>query len=192
MSILRDYLATRRTVPSVQLIEPGPDRETLDAMLTLAARVPDHGKLAPWRFIVFADDARVYAGKRFSAIAQADDNPARREAELTRFTRAPVVVAVVSTAGIHPKIPEWEQILSAGAVCLNLLHAAAAHGFSGQWLTEWIAYDDAAKAAIGIAPEERVAGFIHIGTPDFKPADRDRPDIDAITTRFVPPADQAD
>ncbi|WMS43314.1 nitroreductase [Acuticoccus sp. MNP-M23] len=191
MSNLRDYLATRRTVPSVQLTEPAPDAAMLDAMLKSAARVPDHGKLAPWRFIVFAGDARVYAGEQFCAIAHADDNPARREAELTRFTRAPLVVAVVSTAEVHAKIPEWEQILSAGAVCLNLMHAAAAHGFSAQWLTEWMAYDDAAKASIGIKPAERVAGFIHIGTPGMAPADRARPDMEAITTRFVPPADPA-
>jgi len=191
MSNMRDYLATRRTVPAIQLSPPSPDSATLDAMLTVAARVPDHGKLAPWRFIVFEGDARAYAGERFAAIAQTDDNPEKRDAELTRFTRAPLVVAVVSTAALHPKIPEWEQVLSAGAVCLNLVHAAAAHGFAAQWLTEWIAYDDAAKAAIGIAADERVAGFIHIGTSDFAPPDRARPEMASITTRFAPPADPA-
>lgn len=181
---LRDYLATRRTIPANQMGEPGPDADTLDAMLTLAVRVPDHGKLAPWRFIVFADEARAEAGRRIAAVAREKGNSANLEVEETRFTRAPVVVAVVSTAAPHVKIPEWEQVLSAGAVCLNLVHAATAHGYSAQWLTEWIAYDDDAKAALGIAPREKVAGFIHIGTPQVPPTERDRPVVADILTRF--------
>ncbi|MEO1103855.1 MAG: nitroreductase [Pseudomonadota bacterium] len=187
MAALRDYLATRRTVPAKLLGEPGPGPEALERMLTIAARVPDHGKLAPWRFIVFTGEARALIGERFAEIADPSD-PELIAMEESRFTRAPVVVAVVSTAAIHPKIPEWEQVLSAGAVCMNLLHAAVAHGFTAQWLTEWMAYDDAAKAAIGVAPNEQVAGFIHIGTATTPPTERGRPDMAALVTYFHPPA----
>lgn len=184
MIALRDYLATRRTVPALQLGEPGPDADALDAMLTLAVRVPDHGKLAPWRFIAFTGDSRVLAGERIAAIAVETQNGADLAVERTRFTRAPAVIAVVSTAGPHVKIPEWEQVLSAGAVCFNLLNAAAALGFSAQWLTEWIAYDEMAKAALGIAPGEKVAGFIHIGTPQLPPTERDRPAVAELLTLY--------
>lgn len=184
MNALRDYLATRRTIPANQLAEPGPDASTLDAMLTLAMRVPDHGKLAPWRFIAFTGDSRAIAGERIAAIAQKAENAVDLDVERTRFTRAPVVVAVVSTAAPHVKIPEWEQLMSAGAVCLNLLHAAAAYGFSAQWLSEWIAYDDDAKAALGIAKDETVAGFVHIGTPQTPPTERDRPVLAQRLTHF--------
>ena len=184
MIALRDYLATRRTVPALQLGEPGPDAKALDAMLTLAVRVPDHGKLAPWRFIAFTGDSRERAGERIAAIAKQKQSASDPSVEATRFTRAPVVVAVVSTAGPHVKIPEWEQVLSAGAVCFNLLNAAAALGFSAQWLTEWVAYDDDAKAALGIAPAEKVAGFIHIGSPQVPPTERDRPAVADLLTHY--------
>ncbi|MEM9220827.1 MAG: nitroreductase [Pseudomonadota bacterium] len=186
---MRDYLATRRTVTANLLAEPSPDPATLDAMLNAAARVPDHGKLAPWRFIVFRGAAREYAGEKFAEIAGADEDSAKATAERGRFTRAPVVVAVVSCAAPHAKIPEWEQILSAGAVCLNLIHAASAYGFGAQWLTEWIAYDGKAKAAIGIKPDEQVAGFIHIGTPTVAPSERARPELSDIVTLFSPDED---
>jgi nitroreductase len=152
--------------------------------LTLAVRVPDHGKLAPWRLIVFEGEGRERAGAALAGVAEAAGNGRNPEEERARFTRAPLVVAVVSRAAPHVKIPEWEQVMSAGAVCLNLIHAAAAHGFSAQWLTEWPAYDEAAKAALGIAPGERVAGFIHIGVPQVAMTDRDRPPLDRIVTRF--------
>lgn len=182
---LRDYLATRRTIPARHLGDPGPDRHTLDAILTLSARVPDHGKLAPWRFIVFAGDARKGAGEAIARIAQERGESDERVAEdRARFSHAPVVVAVVSTAEPHPKIPEWEQVLSAGAVCMAMLHAAAAYGFRAQWLTEWISYDEAAHRALGIAPGEKVAGFIHIGTPTMPPTERARPELETLVTHF--------
>ncbi|RAH98715.1 nitroreductase [Acuticoccus sediminis] len=183
---LRDYLATRRTTAANFLGSPGPDQATLDQMLTIAARVPDHGKLAPWRFIVFEGEAREAAGELIARIAASSDVKRDLEEERQRLTRAPLVVAVVSTAGPHVKIPEWEQILSAGAVCLNLIHAAHAFGFGAQWLSGWFAYDRDVLAGLGIGPDENVAGFIHIGTPEFTPSDRDRPDLAAIVTRFQP------
>lgn len=181
---LRDYLATRRTVPAQFLGEPGPDEAGLTDMLTLAVRTPDHGKLAPWRFIVLRGAARERAGAAIAAVAERKGLGAGEETERTRFTRAPVVVAVVSTAAAHPKIPEWEQVLSAGAVCMNLLHAAAAHGFRAQWITEWMSYDADARAALGLAESERLAGFIHIGSTDMPPSERARPDLAALVTHY--------
>lgn len=190
MIALRDYLATRRSISVRFLGEPGPDETTLAAILTRAARVPDHGKLAPWRFIVFAGEARAKAGEAIAALAKEGADPASVEEDRGRFLRAPVVVAVVSRPAPHPKIPEWEQVLSSGAVCLNMIHAAAAYGFAATWITEWIAYDERAKAALGVAADEKIAGFIHIGTPEVPPTERDRPDLARITTHYDgPPAD---
>jgi nitroreductase len=185
------HLRRRRSVSAAALAEPGPDREALGALLTIAARVPDHKKLAPWRFIVLQGDARAAFGeslKRICAANEPDASPVRLETERTRFLRAPVVVIVVSSPVTHPAAPEWEQVLSVGAVCLNLLHASAAMGFGAQWITEWYGYDGAVKAAFGLAPHERFAGFVYIGTPTERPTDRDRPDIAAITSFPQAPA----
>jgi len=182
---MKALLHNRRTIPAQFLSEPGPDDRTIRSLLTIASRVPDHGKLVPWRFIVIRGEAR----KRFSAsfcemALKRDPSLAGEglEKEKTRFTRAPVIIAVVSRAASHPKIPEWEQVLSAGACCMNLVMAAHAYGFVGNWLTEWMAYDDEALAMIGIDREEKVAGFIHIGTPSVPPSDRPRPDLDEIVS----------
>jgi len=180
-----DHLRRRRSVSASALTEPGPDRPAIEAMLTIAARVPDHKKLAPWRFLVIEGDARARFGdtlQRICAANEPDASPVRLETERTRFLRAPVVVAVVSSPIAHRGAPEWEQVLSAGAVCLNLLHASAAMGFGSQWITEWYGYDAGVKAAFGLAGHERFAGFVYIGTPAERPADRDRPDLGAITS----------
>lgn len=179
------HLSTRRSVSAAAMLEPGPDRATLATMLTIAARVPDHKKLAPWRFIVIEGEARARFGEllaRVCAVNEPEASTTRLETERGRFLRAPVVVAVVSSPTPHPAAPEWEQVLSAGAVCLNLLHAASANGLGGQWITEWYAYDEAVKLGFGLKPDERFAGFVYIGTPKEKPTDRDRPDLAAITT----------
>ncbi|WP_420394622.1 nitroreductase family protein [Acuticoccus sp.] len=186
MTQLRDYLATRRSTPASFLDGPGPDAATRDAILTMAARVPDHGKLAPWRFIIFEGEGRDRAGEALAEVAAASDVPRDLEEERCRLVRAPLVVAVVSRAAPHAKIPEWEQVLSAGAVCLNLVHAAAAHGFKAQWLTEWIAYDRAALDVLGVGAAERVAGFLYVGVPQFVPTDRDRPNLAGLVTTYVP------
>jgi nitroreductase len=183
-AVLR-HLRQRRSVSAAALTDPGPDRATLDAMLTIAARVPDHKKLAPWRFIVLEGNARATFGeslKRICAANESDASPVRLETERTRFLRAPIVVVVVSSPVVHPAAPEWEQVLSVGAVGLNLLHASAAMGFGAQWITEWYGYDEQVKAAFGLAEHERFAGFVYIGTPTEDPADRERPDIAAITS----------
>ena len=181
---LVDYLRNRHSTPVAQIGEPGPSNSELESILAFASRVPDHGKLAPWRFIVYRGDERVRLGEVFLSLQQqsGEMEEAARDAERNRFLRAPVVVGVVSTAAPHAKIPEWEQVLSAGAVCLNMLMAANAHGYVANWRTEWIAYDDLALAALGVKQGERVAGFIHIGSSDFPVPDRPRPDLDSIVT----------
>jgi len=177
------HLTERRSVSANALQEPGPDADELAAMLRIAARVPDHKKLAPWRFVLFQGDARAAFGDilaRRCAELEPDASAVRLETERTRFLRSPLVVVVISSPVETPAVPEWEQILSAGAVCLNLLHAAHAYGFAGNWITEWYAYDEGIRAALGLAPHERVAGFVYIGSPKEKPTERERPDITAI------------
>jgi nitroreductase len=178
---------SRRSVPPRWLGEPGPSQEEIQTLLTIAARVPDHGKLVPWRFILIEGEARHRMGELLVAAFQAD-NPDADEAKIAtergRFTMAPVIIAVVSRVVPHVKIPDWEQVLSSGAVCMNLLNAASALGYGASWLTGWAAFDRRVLDALGLAPEERIAGFIHIGTAKETPADRDRPNLADIVTRF--------
>ncbi len=180
-------LKRRRSVPPPLMTGPGPSSDELATILTVASRVPDHGKLAPWRFMVFAGQARERASRIALEIRLADkpelDEAARAE-ETRRFSRAPLVVGVVSRAAPHIKIPEWEQVLSAGAVCMNMIVAARALGFSATWLTEWVAYDARFRAAIGLAEHERMAGFIHIGKATAAIEDRPRPPLTEIVTTF--------
>lgn len=182
---LIQFLKTRRSMPAFQMKDPGPSKAEIEEILTLATRVPDHGKLAPWRFIVMTGEARKRITMELAAIAKADKPDLSDEmiaVEETRFTRAPVVIAVVSTAGPHVKIPEWEQVMSAGAVCLNLAIAANALGYVANWLTEWMAFDERAHRIIGVKPGEKVAGFIHIGSTDFPVVERPRPQLSDIVT----------
>ncbi|WLS02355.1 nitroreductase family protein [Shinella oryzae] len=182
---LIDYLSTRRSIPAFQMGEPGPSTEEVEAMLTLASRVPDHGKLAPWRFIVYRGAERKRISEALAKIAMADKPDLSEEmvkVETTRLTRAPVVIAVISRAAPHFKVPEWEQVMSAGAVCLNLVMAANAHGYASNWLTEWYAFDTRAYPILGVNEGEKVAGFIHIGTPTVPPTERPRPALSDIVT----------
>jgi nitroreductase len=180
-------LKRRRSVPPPMMTGPGPTADELTTILTVGSRVPDHGKLAPWRFVVFAGKARERAGALALAIAL-EDRPEMDEAlrakEQQRFVGAPLVVAVVSRAAPHPKIPEWEQVLSAGAVCMNMIVAARALGFSATWLTGWMSYDSRFRAGIGLAANERIAGFIHIGKATVAIEDRARPPLAEIMTTF--------
>lgn len=175
-----EFLRKRRSHPSVTMTEPGPDEEQIADILTIATRVPDHGKLAPWRFIIYRQEQGGAIGERLAEFYEARNGPLdddQRQKELTRFTRAPIVIGVVSTAATHPKIPVWEQQLSAGAVCMNLVTAAAAAGFASQWLTEWYSFDPEASSFLGAAENENFSGFIHIGTPTQAPVERPRPDL---------------
>jgi nitroreductase len=183
-----DLLKTRRSVPPPLLDGPGPDRTQLETILKAASRVPDHGKLAPWRFIVFQGDARERAGDIVGAAFAAKEpgaEPTRIAAERKRMTMAPLIIGVVSTAAPHVKIPEWEQQLSAGAACMNILIAAKAMGYSGAWLTNWFAYDRSVLAQFGVREGERMAGFIHLGRADSIPEDRPRPALENIVTYFT-------
>ena len=190
MSDVTTFLERRRSVFIPALQHPAPDEAQLKTILTIASRVPDHGKLAPWRFILYRGDGAARIGKALAAIAEAREGPlgdARRDAEEKRFSRSPLVVGVVSTARLHVKIPEWEQVLSAGAAAMNLVNAAHSLGFGANWVTEWVAYDDEAKAVLGIGADEKAAGFIHIGTPIETPADRPRPELADIVREAAAP-----
>ena len=181
-------LRTRRSLKPAELTGPGPSPADLDTLLTIASRVPDHGKLAPWRFIVFEGESRLKAGAAIAAAYVAkypDATPDQIEFEQRRLARAPLVIAVVSRAAPHVKIPEWEQVLSAGAAAMNLVIAAHALGFGAAWITEWYAYDRAVLDALGLAPHEKIAGFVHIGRPTHAPEDRLRPALGDIVTRFM-------
>jgi nitroreductase len=180
-------LKTRRSVKPMELTGPAPSPAEIEGLLAIAARVPDHGKLAPWRFIVFAGAARLAAGEAISAAFRADHpeaTPEQIDFERKRLARAPLVIAVVSRAGAHVKIPEWEQQLSAGASAMSLVIAAHAMGFAASWITEWYAYDARVLAGLGLAPNERIAGFVHIGRPRQPPEDRERPKLAEIVTYF--------
>lgn len=181
---LLDYLARRRSVSLKDMTSPGPDDEQIKTIIVAASRVPDHGKLFPWHFIVFKDDARIQMGAILKSALQKKepDAPAEKLAlEETRFMRAPVVIAVISR--IRPaKHPRWEQYLSAGAACQNLCLAANALGFATNWLTEWCAFDQNVHQALGLDERDRIAGFIYIGTPAKVPEERPRPALALLTT----------
>lgn len=183
----RDLIALRRSVSKRALTSPGPEGAELDALLAAATRVPDHRRLAPWRFIVFEGEAR----GTFNTAAvdiQKRENP---EASLqmladtaSYMTRAPVVIAVISSPDTAHKTPVWEQELSAGALCQNLLLAANASGWAGCWLSEWIAFSDGINALLGLTADERVAGYIYLGTATEAPQERMRPDAASKISRW--------
>jgi nitroreductase len=182
-----ELLKTRRSVKPIELVGPGPTAAEIETLLRIASRVPDHGKLAPWRFILFEGAGRAAAGEAIASTYGADNPDAtsdQLEFERNRLARAPLVVAVVSRAGPHVKIPEWEQQLSAGASAMSLVFAAHALGYAASWITEWYAYDRRVLDALGLSPHERIAGFVHIGRPARPPQDRDRPSLESIVTRF--------
>jgi nitroreductase len=175
-----DLLLTRRSVSANSLAEPGPDAAEIELMLRAASRVPDHKKLAPWRFILFLGDARAEFGKVLAKVCreeEGDPGAFRLENEANRFLRAPLVVAVISRVTPNPAAPEWEQVLSAGAACQNLILAATALGYGAQWITEWYAYSNGVRQALHLADNERVAGFVYIGTAKEKPDERERPKL---------------
>jgi nitroreductase len=182
-----DLLRTRRSVPPRLLQAPGPSADEITSLLEIASRVPDHGKLVPWRFILFEGEGLAQAGEVIAQVYAADNPEAddkRLKAERERLASAPVVIAVVSRAAPHVKIPEWEQVLSSGAVAMTLTIAANAMGYATSWLTEWYAYDRRVLDLFGLAPHERIAGFVHIGTPVERQTDRPRPPLSEIVSRF--------
>ena len=186
-SSIRALLASRKSASAKAMGEPGPTAAQLHEMLTAAVRVPDHGKLTPWRFILFEGDARAKFGDALRA-RWLELHPGHGAESLDfvggLFLRAPVVVAVISAAAPHPKIPLWEQTLSSAAVCQTMLIAASALGVGCQWNTDWPAYDHGIARVMGLAPHEKVAGFIYMGTPTAALEDRPRPDPMTLLTRW--------
>lgn len=172
--------AQRRSVPSRQLREPGPDAAQLSAILTEAMRVPDHARLTPFRILAIQGSMRATLGEFLATRALERDpeiSPALLDREREKFTFAPLVLVVIARPVEHPKVPRIEQILSAGCVAFSLLQAAQAYGFGAQWLTGWPAYDEAVATRLGLSPEEHILGFIHIGTAAMWPPERARPAI---------------
>jgi nitroreductase len=180
-------LSTRRSASIKAMGEPGPTQQQLHQILNLAVRAPDHGKLQPWRFLLFEGQARADFGKEL-ARRWSELHPDASEEMLQHwhqfFLRAPLVLALVSRAAPHPKIPQWEQQLSAGAVGQNILLAAAALGIGCQWNTDWCAYDPTISRVLGLQPNERIAGFFYLGTPKEPLEDRPRPDPEVLLTRW--------
>ncbi|MGD0864732.1 MAG: nitroreductase [Rhizomicrobium sp.] len=180
-------LLSRRSGSAKAMAAPGPSGDELRRILAAGMRAPDHGKLAPWRFILFEGEARHRMGRLLVECLQESEPEASEERlamERNRFARAPVVVAVVSRVREGIPIPVWEQQLSAGAVCQNILIAAHALGYVANWITEWCAYDARVTERLGLAPGERIAGFIYVGTGAVALEERVRPDPDALVTRF--------
>lgn len=172
-----DFLKTRRSTAIKNLIAPGPSTAQIQDILGTASRVPDHNKLAPWWFAVFTEDARRQFGEVLRKAYLTEDKeaaPAKLDLEAERFLRAPVVIAVISRIK-EGKAPQWEQMLSAGTACYNLCLAANAMGFGTNWVTEWTAYNEDVRAALGCDERDNIAGFVYIGTPSEKPEERERP-----------------
>ncbi|MEW6597133.1 MAG: nitroreductase [Pseudomonadota bacterium] len=176
-------LARRRSSSAQTLHAPGPSEAELDQLLTLAARVPDHGKLAPWRFLILAGAAKAKLVEKLKHLAAEQADPVKAKATLAKLAAPPLTIAVISRP-VEAPIPLWEQELSAGAVCMTLLIAAEAMGFGANWITDWYAYDARALALIGVGGGEKLAGFIHLGTPAEPPLERARPDLASLVSRY--------
>ena len=177
------FLAKRRSASAMSLAAPGPDDAQLADLLRIAARVPDHGKLAPWRFVILKGAAKDAFAEKITALADSQANPTKANAALRKLTRPPVAVAVISRF-VEGDIPEWEQRQSASAVCQQMLLAASAMGWGANWITDWYSYDPRAQDILGIAQGERVAGFLYLGTSTEAPQERVRPDVAAITSEW--------
>ncbi|MCR4268871.1 nitroreductase [Nitratireductor sp. ZSWI3] len=185
-----DFMLARKSAPIQDLAEPAPSDEEIRTILTAAARVPDHGRLTPWRFILYRGDARHAIGEKLAELAQEREGPLpemRLEKERTRFSRAPLVIGVVSVPKKSPTIPEWELFLSGGMAAMNLMIAANAMGYGTNLITNWYSNDAEGRRILGLAPDERVIGFVHIGSFDGEVPERPRPDVDALISTYEGP-----
>ena len=178
-----ELLARRRSASAQTLAAPGPSADEVDQLLRLGARVPDHGKLAPWRLLMLEGAAKAHLVEKLAHLAAEQSDPVKAKATLMKLAAPPITIAVISKPVAAP-IPPWEQELSAGAVCMTLLIAAEALGYGANWITDWYAYDARALALIGVGGGEKLAGFIHVGTPSEPPLERARPDLTAIVSRY--------
>ncbi|PSJ59781.1 nitroreductase family protein [Pseudaminobacter soli (ex Li et al. 2025)] len=185
-----EFMLARSSAPILELREPAPGDAEIRTMLTIASRVPDHGRLEPWRFIVCRGDARHRIGEQLAELAERREGPlteGRRNQELTRFSRAPLVIGVVSSPKENPKIPQWEMFLSGGAAAMNLIVAANALGYKTNWITNWYSDVEEGRRILGLAPHERVVGFVHIGSFDGDVPERPRPDIGKLYSEYSGP-----
>lgn len=183
-----DFLLTRSSAPIPELREPAPNDAEIATMIRIASRVPDHGRLAPWRFILYRGDARAQIGEGLAALAEQREGPlsdSRRDQERARFTRAPLVIGVIHTPKENPKIPQWEMLLSGGAAAMNLVIAANAMGYRTNWITNWYSDVPEGREIAGLAPDERVVGFIHIGTFAGEIVERPRPDPTTLVSDYA-------
>ncbi len=183
-------MLARKSAPIPELNEPAPSDDEIRTMLTIASRVPDHGRLAPWRFILYRGAARDRIGEMLAARAEVREGPlteGRRQQELARFSRAPLVIGVVSVPRENPKIPQWEMFLSGGAAAMNLVIAANGLGYGTNWITNWYSDDEEGRRILGLAPQERVVGFVHIGTFSGEASERPRPDVDTLSSEWSGP-----
>lgn len=184
-----DYLSNRRSVTKNFLGAPGPSGSEIEQMLTIASRIPDHGKLSPWRFIIYPSATGSKIGDFLAKRAlerNPDVGPEVLEYERKRFTQAPLAIGIVSCPVEH-NVPKWEQQLTSGVACYNLLQAAYSLGYAGQWLTDWFTFDAVATRYLGVKDEEQMAGFVFIGTPNTQLPDRPRPDVATLTTTWSAP-----
>ena len=189
---LADAIARRRSTPIklMDLTLPGPDEKTLENILAAALRVPDHRKIEPWRLLVISGNSRIALGQ-FLSDRHADLTPSASKEELqteaSRLMRAPICVTVISSPDHAHKTPVWEQELSAGALCMNLLYAVSAAGFAASWISEWWAFDPEVNRKLGLTEDERIAGHVFIGQTNSELAERPRPDVTRKVTRWLAP-----
>ncbi len=185
-----DHLLTRNSAPIPELKAPAPSDAEIETILTAATRVPDHGRLAPWRFILYRGATREKIGEKLLELAEKREGPlpeGRRNQELTRFSRAPLVIGVISSPKENPKIPQWEMFLSGGMAAMNLMHAANALGYGTNMISNWYSDSEEGRALLGLAPHERVIGFVHIGTHEGPGFERPRPDVSALYADYSGP-----
>lgn len=185
-----DFMLSRNSVPIPDLKAPGPNDAEIETLIRVASHVPDHGRLAPWRFILYRGSAREDVGRKLLELAESRDGPLpenRRNQELTRFSRAPLVIGVVSSPKDSPKIPQWEMFLSGGAAAMSLVLAANAMGYGTNWITNWYSEVEEGRALLGLAPQERVVGFVHVGSYESQGPERPRPDIATLVSDYSGP-----
>jgi nitroreductase len=185
-----DFMLKRNSAPIPELREPAPGDDEIATLIRIATRVPDHGRLAPWRFILYRGKAREEIGEKLADLAEKREGPlteARRNQELTRFSRAPLVIGVISSPKENPKIPQWEMFLSGGAAAMSLVLAASALGYGTNWITNWYSDVEEGRRILGLAPHERVVGFVHIGSYEGPAPERPRPDPAALYADYAGP-----
>ncbi len=190
ISPIIDFMQKRNSAPIQELREPAPGDDEIATMIRIATRVPDHGRLAPWRFILYRGRAREEIGEKLAELAEKREGPlteARRNQELTRFSRAPLVIGVISSPKENPKIPQWEMFLSGGMAAMNLMIAANALGYGANMITNWYSDVEEGRRILGLAPHERVVGFVHIGSYVGPAPERPRPDAAALYADYAGP-----